>query len=254
MASYLVTGASRGLGSELVTQLAAKPVTEVRIVFAAARSSNPQKLEELAAASNGRVQLVRLDVGVKESAQEAANEVEKKLQGEGLDYLINNAGVMDYHPNGLEGMDTLDEVFHTNVTAVHYVTQAFLPLLRKGKKIVINISTTLGAFSKVHIYQPMPSPAYTVTKAALNMLGLQYAYKYKDEGFTFLAISPGWLRTDLGSQYADLPVEVGAEKTLDIIQRAGPEVNGKFWNIQVDGWEEPRGQNKNQYDGKEVAW
>lgn len=52
-------------------------------------------------------------------------------------------------------------------------------------------STTLGTFSQAHVYQPSHTPAYSVTKAALNMLSLQYSYKYKDEGLTFLTITPG---------------------------------------------------------------
>lgn len=102
MASYLVTGASRGLGFTLVSQLAAKPATEVGVIFAGARSSSPEKLEELAAASEGRVQVIKLDVGVKEDAQRAASEVERKLEGKGLDYLINNAGAADWISNGIE--------------------------------------------------------------------------------------------------------------------------------------------------------
>lgn len=104
MASYLVTGASRGLGFTLVSQLAAKPASEVSTIFAAARSAEPEKLKELAATSNGRIQIVKLDVGVKQSAQDAAEDVGQRLQGKGLDYLINNAGACDWAPNGVEDM------------------------------------------------------------------------------------------------------------------------------------------------------
>jgi hypothetical protein len=56
----------------------------------------------------------------------------------------------------------------------------------------------------------------------------------------------------MGSQDADLPVEVGARQTLDIIHRSTKEDNGKFWNIHVAGWETAPGPN--QYDGKELPW
>jgi NAD(P)-dependent dehydrogenase (short-subunit alcohol dehydrogenase family) len=104
--------------------------------------------------------------------------------------------------------DNLNDIFHTNVTSVHHVTQAFLPLLRKGeKKVVINMwvtnhhiekwqltksrSTTLGSFAKAEVYRQSPTPAYKISKAALNMLTVQYAQQYEADGFTFLAITPG---------------------------------------------------------------
>ena len=52
-------------------------------------------------------------------------------------------------------------------------------------------STTVGSFGLSSVFQSMPVPAYKVSKAALNMLTLQYAHAYGREGFTFLAISPG---------------------------------------------------------------
>ncbi|KAJ6188089.1 hypothetical protein N7519_002997 [Penicillium mononematosum] len=253
MASYLVTGCSRGLGLALITRLTTLPKTEVGTIIATARQDNSIRLKEIASASSGRVQVIKLDVTNESSVKEAALAAEHQLQGKGLDYLVNNAGVSDWSPTGLEGMDNLNETFNVNVTAPHLVSRAFLPLLRKGeKKTVINISTTLGSIAMADAFRALPTPAYKITKAALNMLTVQYAQQYADDGFTFLGISPGWLRTDLGSRRADLPVEVGAEKVLDIIQEVTPEQNGKLVNIHVPGWETREGPN--QYDGKEIPW
>ncbi|CAI7616739.1 unnamed protein product [Penicillium glandicola] len=253
MASYLVTGSSRGLGLALITRLATLPRTEVATIIATARQDNSAQLKEIENASSGRVQIVKLDVTDESSVKEAVVAVERQLQGKGLDYLVNNAGVMDWSPTGLEGMDNLNDTLNINVTAPHRVSRAFLPLLRKGeKKTVINISTTLGSVAMADAFRSMPSPAYKISKAALNMLTVQYAQQYADDGFTFLAISPGWLRTKLGSDRADLPVEIGAEKVLDIIKKATPEQNGKYVNIHVPGWETREGPN--QYDGKEIPW
>ncbi|KAJ5960777.1 Short-chain dehydrogenase/reductase SDR [Penicillium vulpinum] len=253
MASYLVTGSSRGLGLALIARLATLPKTEVGTIIATARQDNSAQLKEIANASSGRVQIVTLEVTDESSVKEAVAAVELQLQGKGLDYLVNNAGVLDWSPKGLEGMDNLNETFNVNVTAPHLVSRAFLPLLHKGeKKTIINISTTLGSIARADVYRSMPSPAYKITKAALNMLTVQYAQQYAEDGFTVLAITPGWLRTELGTDRADLPVEIGAEKVLDIIQKATPEQNGKFLNIDVPGWHVREGPN--QYDGKEVPW
>lgn len=104
MASYLVTGSSRGLGLALVSRLASLPKTEVARIIATARQDNSPRLKEIVSASSGRVEFINLDVTDKASIEEAIKSVEQKLQGKGLDYLINNAGVMDSSSNGLEGM------------------------------------------------------------------------------------------------------------------------------------------------------
>lgn len=104
MASYLVTGASRGLGLALVERLVSLPKAEVQTVFATSRQDNSSRLRELVTSSSGRVEFVQLDVTDETSITQAARTVEGKLQGKGLDFLINNAGVMDWSPEGLEGM------------------------------------------------------------------------------------------------------------------------------------------------------
>ncbi|CAI7602445.1 unnamed protein product [Penicillium bialowiezense] len=262
MASYLVTGCSRGLGLALVTRLMTFPKTEVGTIIATARRDDSTQLKKVVDASSGRVHFITLDITDLESVNEAAGIAESQLQGKGLDYLINNAGVMDWSPKGMEEMDNLDEVLNVNTTGPHYVSRAFLPLLRRGdKRTVINMwrtyteksrSSTLASMTMAENFRLLPSPAYKISKAALNMLTTQYAKQYADVGFTFLGISPGWLRTDLGGARADLSVELGAEKVLDIIQKATPRQNGKFLNIHVPGWQAADGAD--QYDGKQIPW
>ncbi|TVY37964.1 C-factor [Lachnellula subtilissima] len=252
MASYLITGASRGLGFEMTRQLLSLPVSQVNKVFATTRAEAPG-LNELSQKFAGRLVVVKLDVSAEATIKEAAKEVEAKLAGKGLDVLINNAGTMPWSPNGVVTMDNLEDTFITNVLGVHWVTQAFFPLLQKGNlKKVANITSTLGSIAMGHQFASGPAPAYKITKTALNSLTVQYALGYEKEGFTFFAISPGWLKTDLGSQNADLPVEVGAKATLDKIIGAGKEQNGQFLNIYVEGWEKKEGPN--QYDGVNPPW
>jgi NAD(P)-dependent dehydrogenase (short-subunit alcohol dehydrogenase family) len=104
MASYLVTGSSRGLGLALVSRLASLPRSEVATIIATARQDNSTQLKTIVDASPGRVELVKMDVTDKTSVEAAVKLVESKLQGRGLDCLINNAGVMDSSNDGLEGM------------------------------------------------------------------------------------------------------------------------------------------------------
>ncbi|KAJ5751962.1 hypothetical protein N7520_008879 [Penicillium odoratum] len=252
MASYLITGTSRGIGLKLTELLIAKPASEVSVVFAATRTES-DALKQVAAKSAGRVQIVSIDVTSEESVKQAASKVEQSLEGKGLDVLINNAGIMNFTPTGIETMTDLESTFTTNVTSAHLVTSAFLPLLKKGNlKKVANISTTLGSLGMASTYSLTPVPAYKISKAALNMLTVQYAQSFADQGFSIFTLSPGWVKTDMGSAYADLTVDQSANATLDIVLRAGKAENGKFFNVLVPGWENAEGIN--QYDGAQPPW
>ncbi|EAW09068.1 SDR family oxidoreductase [Aspergillus clavatus NRRL 1] len=253
MSTYLITGTSRGLGLAMVRHLASLPPSTVGTIFATSRAPSLDLQETIPHQHADRIEWVRCDTTDPQSVQDAAAQVQRRLQGRGLDVLVNNAGVMPHTRGGVGNMEELTETFHTNVTGAHLVTSAFLPLLREGRrKVVVNISTTLGSCTLSPTFQGMPTPAYKITKAALNMLTLQYAQDYAREGFTFFAVSPGWLQTDMGGARADLAPETGAKAVLDIVQDATPALNGRFLNIRVSGWEENEGLN--QYDGREVPW
>lgn len=103
MASYLITGASRGIGLATARTLASKPASEVSVIFAAARTQTDD-LKRLVAQSPGRVHHVSMDVENKDSIQTAVATVESVLLGKGLDVLINNAGIMPSTRGGIENM------------------------------------------------------------------------------------------------------------------------------------------------------
>lgn len=103
MASYFIAGASRGLGLGLCSALAAKPASEVAIVYAAARTKTDDLLK-LVESSSGRVKIISMDVTLEQSVKEAASQVERSLPTKGLDVLINCAGVQPYTPDGIQTM------------------------------------------------------------------------------------------------------------------------------------------------------
>ncbi|OTA87483.1 hypothetical protein M434DRAFT_81240 [Hypoxylon sp. CO27-5] len=252
MASFLVTGSSRGFGLALVHHLTSLPTSQVSKVFATARGDSPE-LDQLAKKSPGRVFFVKLDVTNEASIKKAAAEVDAKLQGKGLDVLVNNAGVCQYAPDGVKSMDNLEESFTINVLGVHWVTRSFLPLLQKGTlKKVANMATSLASITHARAAHYLPAPAYKISKAAMDALTVQYALDYEKEGFSFMAVCPGWLKTDLGGDIADLTPEQGVKASLDIILKPGQEYNGKMPKVLVKGWENAPGNN--QYDGTIVPW
>ncbi|KAH6957474.1 hypothetical protein DER45DRAFT_507046 [Fusarium avenaceum] len=252
MASYFITGASRGLGLDLVRTLAAEPASKVAVVYAAARSQTVS-LKKLAGESNGRVEIVSLDVESQESIDAAAKSVEQSRGSQGLDILMNVAGVMTHFPEGVTTVDDLNWLFNINVTGVHNLTKALLPSLKKGNlKKIINYSSGLGSITRAPDWAMQDSPSYKVSKAALNMLTVQYALALGDAGFTAIVVSPGWVKTDLGGQEADIDVETSSREVLNIVDRVGKDDNGKFFNIHV-----PEFDNRPvafRYDGGEIPW
>jgi len=142
MASYVITGANRGLGLALTQQLLKSPASEVGKIFAVSRSAPSGAFKELIDSNTDRVVPITAAVDNTESVQKAAKEVETKLAGHGLDVLINNAGVGPWHPEGVKSVtpEDLTKVFDVNVGGPQRVTVAFLPLLEKGNlKKVINV-------------------------------------------------------------------------------------------------------------------
>lgn len=136
MASYVITGTSKGIGLELVKQLLELPASQVGKIFAITRNNSSKGLNDLVSSNSDRLVNVVGEVQKEDSLKKAAAEVESKLGGAGLDILVNNAGVLPWDDKKIENVsgETLHEVFDVNVVSVNRVTAAFLPLLEKGKK------------------------------------------------------------------------------------------------------------------------
>lgn len=244
MASYLITGCSRGLGLELTKLLAASP--SASLIFATARRETTA-LKSIVDSSDGRVIYVHLEVTDDASIASAVKTVTGKLHGNGLDVLINNAGIQVLESHGATKMHALEQTLQINVIGVHKVSSAFLPLLEKGtlKKLLI-ITSELGSKGMKDYSAKAPFPSYKVSKAAVNMIMVQYAMELKPKGFTVFGVSPGWMKTDLGGPGADLEPIVGATQVLEILEKATPEDNGHYKQIFVEGSE--------IYNGKDIPW
>ena len=259
MATYLVTGTSRGLGLELVKVLASQHPDQVGKIYAGTRSSTPNEaLAQLIENSRGRVQHIELDVVSKASVTSAARRIMAELGSVGLDYLLNNAAIRDEWTPDLTDMSDLPAVLDTNVTGTHITTTAFLPMLRKGRrKTIVNFSSTLGCITTAQTkpgLMKVAFPAYKISKASTHMLTILWSNQLRDEGFCVYLQSPGNLKTQLaGGESADLPVEVGAKQVVEIAQAVRPEDTGRHRSIWVEGWEHGGGHG-GKYDGKDLPW
>ncbi|MGA7392862.1 MAG: SDR family oxidoreductase [Terrimicrobiaceae bacterium] len=216
----LITGSSRGIGLALATEFARAGWE----VFAAARGVQRPELEALAG-KWANVKLLSLDVCDQATITKAA----RFLAGKCLDVLVNNAATF---PG--EGHETLEEVdpewfneaFNCNVTGVARVTRTFLPHLRASANArVANISSGAGSISEKVDFQYYP---YSVSKAALNMLTRALAAELRPEGILVAAISPGWVKTEMGGPNAPLTPQESARSLFQTITGLKSAQSGKF--------------------------
>ncbi len=219
MSSYLITGANRGIGLELVRQAAAAGAT----VFACVRNpSAAQDLQDLADKSDGRVRVIKMDVGDEASIKESA----AQLKGEPIGTLINNAGIMGTRHTPLQTSAVeFADIMRVNVLGPTLVTTAFLPNLRAahGAKVAV-ISSLMGSFS----YETTSYIAYSTSKTAVNRVFNALARELASDGIHVAILSPGWVRTDMGGPNATLSVEDSARGLLREIARTDSTLSGKF--------------------------
>ncbi|KAG0923253.1 hypothetical protein G6F64_013830 [Rhizopus arrhizus] len=129
---------------------------------------------------------------------EAVEEI-SKLAPEGVDVLINNAGIAGSHttPEQTPKKEIL-ELFETNVLAVNEVTNAFLPLLRKRGpdrvKKILNMSSLLGS---IELTNSSEGTAYKISKSCVTMLTKLQSIQLAKENFVVYASHPGLVRTDM---------------------------------------------------------
>ena len=220
MTTILITGANKGLGFETARQLIAAGHT----VYLGSRDAERghRASEQLGA------RMVLLDVTDDDSVAAAAKTIEANG---GLDVLVNNAGIEEYAPDGSVigaaevTADAMRRLFETNVFGVVRVTHAFLPLLqRSATPVVVNVSSGLASMSRVtdpsgpgYAY---PGVAYPASKAAVNMITVQYAKAFPSMRIN--AVEPGYTATDLNRHAGRQTAEQGAEVIVRMAQ-IGPD-------------------------------
>uniref|UniRef100_A0A8D2MKB9 C-factor n=1 Tax=Zonotrichia albicollis TaxID=44394 RepID=A0A8D2MKB9_ZONAL len=171
------------------------------------------------------------------SIQRAMQAVGNHLKDQGLTLLINNAGISSHATLcSLDSQEMLD-VFATNVVGT---LQEFLPLLEQAAKgegkeglscsraAVINISSKLGSIGLcLHVPQA-PMYPYRASKAAQNMVTRCLAAELQDKGILCVAIHPGWVKTDMGTQEAPLTVEHSVRGILTVLASLSQDTSGAF--------------------------
>lgn len=210
--AVIVTGASRGIGKATALALLEAGAT----VIGTARQR--ENLSALCSAADGTTLIcAELDVRDERSVNDFAGFVGDSVPAVGA--LINNAGCMD-PAQTLPEQDPANwrTVLDTNLTGPYLVTRALLPLLEKaGNACVVNVSGGMGNFSSG--MEGGGFAAYRVSKAGLNALSLSLAREFSELGITVCSFDPGWVRTDLGGEDADLAPEEAAAGLVGLLAR-----------------------------------
>ncbi|MDF0674267.1 MAG: SDR family oxidoreductase [Nitrospira sp.] len=216
----LVTGANKGIGLEVVRQLATKQWR----VFLSGRSSDSVERAAISLSSPSVTPVV-LDVTDQASIDKAAKIVSETVDH--LDVLVNNAGILDDHDDSALNLpaDRLRRMFETNTIGPLLVIQAFVPLLRKSAAArIINVSSGVGRLTGMG-----PAvPAYGISKTALNGVTGKFAAALKSSGIAVNSVDPGWVRTEMGGSEAPRSVEQGADTIVWLATQAPQSMTGLF--------------------------
>ncbi|TNY21588.1 dehydrogenase [Rhodotorula diobovata] len=230
--TYLITGASRGLGLGYSKALLASD-PRIRVVAAARNPSAASDLQALAneEANKGRIHLLQLDVEDKDKVAQAVKELEASgFVENGIDALVLNAGVAaesKYKPSEIEPEHVLANL-GVNLFGVLNVTKAFLPLVRQGKgKQIFTVSSVCGSVEEFG--KNTVATGYCISKSAVTMWTAKLAAELGPEGFTVIPFHPGYVSTGINGHSGTLTVEEAAAEALkNVFQAAKPELNGSF--------------------------
>ena len=223
MKRILITGASRGIGLEMCKQLSEQG-NEVIATYRSPTSAG--SLLELTS-ENKNLHSYQLDVNSSESVKTAIRLIAEKFTS--LDLVFNNAGILEWSPLGEVTANSFQSIYNTNVVGVFRVSQEVIPLLTKGNDpLIVNLSSRLGSIELRGQSQLGGAIAYQCSKAALNMLTKQMSIDYNKHDIRAIAISPGWVKTDMGGTEAKYEVSESVNLFLSQIDKLPASLNGIF--------------------------
>jgi short-subunit dehydrogenase len=207
MSTVLITGSNRGIGYEFARQYAAEGWN----VIACCRNPSKAEAVEKLAKQFPTLRVEALDV----SDLKACHELSDRLKDTVIDLLINNAGILSGGTSpttAVKGDEYQDfpkvdgnawaKVMQVNTIAPIILSQSLLPSLVKGKNSkIVMISSGWGSIENM---EASGFVAYRTSKAALNAATRNLALAIRSQKIICVAISPGWVATDMGGANADL--------------------------------------------------
>jgi NAD(P)-dependent dehydrogenase (short-subunit alcohol dehydrogenase family) len=175
-----------------------------------------------------------LDVTNGASIRAAAAE----LDGQAIDLLLNNAGIMGTRGQTIGNMDyeAWAKVLDANTMGPMRVSEEFVDqVARSGRKLIVTLTSGMGSLAD---NTSGGSIAYRSSKAAVNMVMRSLAIDLAPRGITCVVVNPGWVQTDMGGTNATLTTAESVTKLKSLFETLGPAQSGKFFN----------------YNGREYPW
>lgn len=213
MKTYLVTGASGGIGYEYCRQLCDRGEN----VIAVCRSSNPE-LDKLD---------VRVETGVDITSDEAVTDLAQRLQGQAIDVLINNAGMMERVSLDHLDFDSIRRQFEVNALGALRVTKALLPNLHDGSKLIL-MTSRMGSIDD---NTSGGSYGYRMSKVAMSMAGKSLSLDLKPQGIAVAILHPGLVSTPM-THHNGIPPAESVRGLIQRIDELNLDNTGTFWHAQ----------------------
>ena len=226
----LVTGANRGLGLAFTRMLLARGD---RVVATCRTPGKASELNALAGEYPGRLHVLPLDIAEPKSHAQLAREL--PLVCDGIDLLINNAGVLHSGERfGSLSPAHLEDSFRVNAMGPLLLTQALASQLAEGARVA-NITSQMGSITNVSRFG---TPSYNISKAAQNMATALLKEALAARGIIVLALHPGWVQTEMGGSGAAISAEQSVEGLLGVIGAATQADSGRFldWQGEALAW------------------
>lgn len=201
----LVSGGNRGIGLETCHQLAQLDHT----VILTARNSTKGKtaVRQLREKKDLDIIFYQMDVSNQDSIDDVHDNIIHHFGR--LDVLVNNAGILyDTWQKAIDiDFEIVNQALETNLLGPWRVSKKFIPLMKKNRYgRIVNVSSSLGSLH----FMGKGSPAYSISKTALNALTRKLAAELLGTGILVNSIDPGWVATDMGGR-GGRPVEEGVK-------------------------------------------
>lgn len=212
MSTAVITGANRGIGLALATQLNAKGWD----IIAVCRSDG-EEIEEIA-------NMVISGIDVTDTQQ--LQQVKKIIGDTQVDLLINNAGLLDDEQLGQIDYDSMRRQFEINALSPLKVTETLLGNMVEGSKIA-NITSRMGSIAD---NDSGGRYGYRASKAALNAIGKSLAEDLKTRGIAVAQLHPGWVQTRMVNFGGLITPEESAAGLIERIEELSLANTGGFWH------------------------
>ena len=221
MGTYLITGANRGIGLEYCRQIKER----------AARQGRSQADQVIAVCRSASDELNNLGISVETNvditSDDSVADLIKRLDGKAIDVLINNAGILERVSLPNLDFESIRRQFEVNALGPLRLTQALLPNLKKGSKVIM-MTSRMGSIDD---NTSGNSYGYRMSKVALSMAGKSLSVDLKSLGIAVAILHPGLVKTRMtGFTDSGITPSQAVKGLLARIDELNLENTGTFWH------------------------